>query len=70
MFLTLIFMNNGDQCKYGELMKDLKQQHLLGNDQYPKNMNAAIDALNSHKWDQVYINHQKINKNNEKEQQQ
>ena len=24
-FLMSIFMKNGDQCKYGELMKDLKQ---------------------------------------------
>ena len=44
---------------------------MLGNDQYPKIMNVAINALNSHKWDQAYSNHQKSkwdnkNKNNKK----
>ena len=54
-FITLMFIKNSDQRKYGELVKGLKSQYSLGNDQYPKNMDTAIKALNSHKWDSVYL---------------
>ena len=60
------FMDNGNGKKCGEMMKNLCEQHPLGNNQCPKDLTGAVDALQSHKWDTTHIEDQK---NGEKQQQ-
>ena len=56
-WMTLLFMCNANQRKYGGLMSDLKQQYALNNDQYPKTLEKALDVLNNYKWDEAYSKH-------------
>ena len=56
-WMTLLFLCNADQQKYGRLMSDLKQKYALNNDQYPKMLKKAINVLNNYKWDEAYNKH-------------
>ena len=50
-FMAYTYLENSDQNKYGTLMNNLKQQHSLQNDQYPKTLNHATNILSNHKFD-------------------
>ena len=63
---TFIFMKNSHQKKYGELVSNLKEQYALGNDQYPKTLRKAVDALSNHKWDDAWFTHLEKQKNKRK----
>ena len=66
-FATFVFLKNSEQRKYGKLLSNLKEQYALGNDQYPKKLERAIDALNNHKWDEAWSKHQNNKRQNRKE---
>ena len=51
---TLVYLENANSKKYGSLMSNFKMQYSLGNDQYPKKLNKANDALATHTWDKSY----------------
>ena len=50
-FQAYLFMINTDQNKYGSVLKRLKEQYSLKNDQYPKTITDAVHVLNQHKYD-------------------
>ena len=52
--LDYIFLEGADKTKYGTVVKTLYTQHSLGNNQYPKTLEKAIEALSDHKFDQKY----------------
>ena len=56
---AFIFMKNSEQRKYGKLMSNLKEQYALGNNQYPRTLKKAHDALVNHKWDDGWSSHLK-----------
>ena len=39
------FMDNSDDHKCGKMMKNLCKQHVLGNNQCPKDLTTAVDVL-------------------------
>ena len=47
-------MDGADRTKYGSFMQQLKSQYGLRNDQYPKTLTQALDALSVHPWDHAY----------------
>ena len=53
-FVAYLFLHNADQSKYGSLLKELKHQHALNNDQYPKTLSRAIEILSNRSFDQGY----------------
>jgi len=53
-WMAYLLIKNCDQTKYGTLTKTFVSQYSLGNDQYPKTIQAAIDALSNHKIDPKY----------------
>ena len=57
--ITCTFMDNGDKKKCSEMMKNLQEQHAMGNDQCPKDLTAAVDAPQSHKWDAAHSDNKK-----------
>ena len=61
-WLSYILLKGSDQNKYGTLMKGFVSQYSLGNDQYPKTLQGAADALSQHKLDQKYYDNMKKNK--------
>jgi hypothetical protein len=58
-WMAYLLIHGTDQTKYGSLQKGFVSQFLLGNDQYPKSITAAIDVLSNHKIDQRYYDNQK-----------
>ena len=67
---AFLFLNGSDHSKYGTLINGLKTQFSLGNDQYPKTITAAIDALSDHRFDQqYYTNRDKCRWNHHQQQQ-
>jgi hypothetical protein len=44
-------MKNSNQGKYGLLMTSLTTQFLMGTNQYPKDVMAAVDILTNHRFD-------------------
>ena len=65
--MAFCLLRSVDQNKYGSLVKGLSQQFALGNNQYPKDITSATDALSTHRFDQKYYENRK--KNNEKNRQ-
>ncbi len=63
-FLAYQLLKSSDQTKYGSLLSKLQSQYSLGLDQYPKTLNAAVDALSNHKYDPKF--YEKLTKNREK----
>eukprot|EP00978_Attheya_sp_CCMP212_P006032 scaffold13573_cov49-Attheya_sp.AAC.2 len=49
--LSLLYMENSDQRKYGSLMKGLGAQQSLGNDQYPTSITKASKVLSKCPFD-------------------
>ena len=64
-FMTYTYLENSDQNKYGTLMNNLKQQHSLQNDQYPKILIHATNILSNHKFDNSNKKNQDKNKRRE-----
>ena len=48
---TYVFMENSDHNKYGSLLTKLHQDEALGKSNWPKDLEAAKDAMAQHKWD-------------------
>ena len=46
--LAYIFLEGVDKTKYSTVVKTLYTQHSLGNNQYPKTLEKAIEALSNH----------------------
>jgi hypothetical protein len=61
-----IMLRGADQSKYGTLMKGFTQQYSLKNDQYPRTINDATDALGKHLFDPAYYEKKKRRGNNKK----
>ena len=53
-WMAYLVIKGSDQSKYGTLTTSFISQYSLGNDQYPKNIQKATDALSQHKFDQKY----------------
>jgi len=58
-FEAYLFIQGCDQSKCGSFTKNLQAQCSLNNDQYPKTLTAAIDALNQHRYDPKYFESKK-----------
>ena len=48
-YTTGIFMNGADKGRYGDLLDGLSNQYALGNDQYPRTLQGAIDVMRRQK---------------------
>ena len=48
--------------KYGSLLTKLATQYSLGNNQYPRTFDAALDVLSNHKLDPKYYELRKRDK--------
>ena len=48
-YTTGIFMHGGDRARYGGLLDGLSDQYALGNDQYPRTLQGAIDVMRRQK---------------------
>jgi hypothetical protein len=48
-WMAYLMMRGSNQARYGSVMYGFMFQYSLGNDQYPKTITAATDALASHK---------------------
>ena len=53
-FVAWHFMQAADYKRYGSLLTNLATQFSLGNNQYPKTFDAALDVLSNHKLDAKY----------------
>ena len=51
--IACTFMDNGNCEKCGVMMKNPHEQHALGNNQCPNLLTGAVDALQSHRWDEA-----------------
>ena len=58
-FATFVHMKNSETRKHRKPLSSLKEQCALGNDQCPKTLQKANDALTNHKWDHAWNNHLK-----------
>ena len=61
-----LLLQGADKLKYGTLMMGFVNQFSLGNNQYPKSVTLAIDALSNHKFDQKYWDNKKKNQSTNK----
>ena len=52
---AFIYLENADKTKYDLILKNLNQQYLFGNYQYPKSITEANSILNNHKFDITYL---------------
>jgi hypothetical protein len=53
-WMAYLLLRNSDQNRDGTLMKGFVSQYSLGNNQYPKTIQAATDAMSQHKLDPKY----------------
>jgi hypothetical protein len=67
-WMAYLLLRGSDQRKYGKLLTDLISQFSLNNDQYPKTIEAASDALSNHRIDDRF--YQLMKKKNDERQQQ
>jgi len=51
MLYALIHLENADQAKYGQVLKNLNYQQSLGNNEYPKDITATTTVLSRHPYD-------------------
>ena len=58
-FAAFAHMKNSETRKHGKPLSNLKEQCAPGNDQHPKTLREANDALTNHKWDDAWNNHLK-----------
>ena len=57
-WMAYLVIRGSDQTKYGTLCHGFVSQFSLGNDQYPKTIQKATDALSQHKFDGKYYENQ------------
>ena len=69
-FEGYLFIRNSDQDKYGSFIKGLQTQFSLGQDQYPKSLQKAIDALAMQRFDQRYFDKRKREADQKRQQRQ
>ncbi len=50
-WMAYLVIRGCDQSKYGSLTRNFVSQYSLGNDQYPKTIQGAIDVLSNHRFD-------------------
>ena len=50
-FMAFTYLHNADQAKYGSLLKGLRTQMSLGQNQYPKTITEANNVLSNHRFD-------------------
>ena len=50
-WLAYLIMKGADWTKYGSILKQMVTQYSLGNDQYPKTLEVAVDVLTEHRFD-------------------
>ena len=60
------FIDGADKDKCGSFVQQLRPQYGLRNDQCPKKLAQALDALSTHQWDAAYKEKQKQKKANQK----
>ena len=53
-YMAYLLLKGSDQSKYNSLCRGLASQYALGNNQYPKDIQAATDILSSHRFDASY----------------
>ena len=63
-WLAYLLVMGSDQAKYGSLTKGFQSQYSLNNDQYPKTIIAATDALSSHQFDQQFYDNKEKGEDN------
>ena len=68
--LAYSILQAGDTRKYGSLMTTLKTQKSLHNDQYPKTVETALEALKQHTWDPAFKEEKKKRAENRRTQNQ
>ena len=66
-WLAYLIMKGADWTKYGSILKNMVTQYSLGNDQYPKTLEVAVDVLTEHRFDAKYNELRKANKKKERE---
>ncbi len=54
-WIAYLFMRGSDQSKYGSIIKGFNSQFSLGNDQYLKTIQMAMDVLSNHKLDTKFF---------------
>jgi hypothetical protein len=62
-YSSYLFIEQSNKKKYGSILNGLSTQYLLGNDQYPKTMDEAINVLSNHKFDTSYNQSQRMTSN-------
>ena len=66
--MSYLYLKNSDQAKYGSVLRSLKAQQSLENDQYPKTIAKASHVLSQHRADNAGRNNfNRTNRNNNKE---
>jgi hypothetical protein len=65
-YLAYVFLLGCDQTKYGTVNRGLTSQFSLGQDQYPKDITAALDVLTNHKVDQKFYDQQQNKRNRDR----
>ena len=53
-WLSYVFIQGSDHAKYGTLVKPFQSQFSLGNNQYPKDLTASMDALSNYSFEQQF----------------
>ena len=53
-WMTYLYMKNADSTKCGSLITKFQTEYSLGNNQYPRSMTSATDALSGHRWDKQH----------------
>jgi hypothetical protein len=57
-WMAYLVVRGCDQLKYGSLTRGLTSQFSLGQDQYPKTIQAALDMLTNHRMNKTYYDNQ------------
>jgi hypothetical protein len=65
-FLTVLYLKNTNQKKYGSILQGLSTQQSLHTDQYPKTVIDANNVLSNHKFDNYKSQGRRSGKDREK----
>ena len=63
--MAYLVLKGADQNKYGSILKQMVTQYSMGNDQYPKTLEVAVDVLTEHRFDPKFGEIRKANKHKE-----
>jgi hypothetical protein len=56
--MTILYINNSDQKRFGSFSEELASQQSLKNDQYPWTILEAQEILDNRHWDKLGENNQ------------